>query len=97
LKYFKLQKEIPSPKEKIMIKEINEGVLEFTQLFIEKVLKGYKEVNFEIRAELDRRVRELGDSQILAQWNNFLESKSEAEIQEEVIKLLNLLIVKIRR
>lgn len=75
----------PTPEQKI---------LNFTSLFIEKVLKAQGEVPFEDRLRLETTVRDLGDKEVLDQWNAFVESTSEAEAQEEVKKLLSVLIKK---
>ncbi len=70
----------------------NEKVLDFTKLFIEKVLKAETEVDFETRLKLENAVRNLGDEEILTQWQKFTESKTEAEAQEEVKNLLEMLL-----
>ncbi len=74
----------------------NEKVLEFAKLFIEKVLKAKTEVDFETRLKLENAVRNLDDEEILVQWQKFTESKIEAEAQEEVKNLLEMLVNKIR-
>jgi hypothetical protein len=74
----------------------NEKVLEFTNLFIEKVLKAQTEVGFETRLKLENAVRNLNDEEILAQWQKFTESKTEAGAQEEVKNLLQMLVSKIK-
>lgn len=73
----------------------NVEILSFTQLFIEKVLKAESEVSFEDRLKLENAVRDIGNKDILEQWNKFTESKTEAQAQIEVKNLLGLLINKI--
>lgn len=94
-KYFSSQKELRQTQIALETQQTNEKVLEFTKLFIEKVLKTEIEVDFEMRLELENAVRNLGDEEILAQWNKFVDSKTEAEAQTEVKNLLEMLVNKI--
>jgi hypothetical protein len=96
IKTAKLQKEIFEIKRPIEIQKINEKVLNFTKFFIEKVLKAEGEVDFETRLKLETAVRELNDEEILAQWQKFVNSKTEGEAQQEVKNLLELLVSKIK-
>lgn len=75
--------------------KINEQVLAFAKLFIEKVLKAETEASFETRLQLENAVRNLDDNKIMTQWQKFVESKTEAEAQEEVKNLLSIVIEKI--
>jgi len=95
-KYFALQKELETTKATIKTQQINEKILDFTKLFIEKVLKAETEVGFETRLKLENAARNLGDEEILNQWQKFTESKTEAEAQTEVKNLLEMLIGKIK-
>lgn len=70
-------------------------VINFTKLFIEKVLKAQGEVSFEERLKLENSVRDLQDQEILAQWEKFTSSKTEADAQTQVKDLLSLLTAKI--
>lgn len=74
----------------------NDKVLAFTKLFVEKVLKSGTEVNFETRLQLENEVRNLGNKEILAQWQKFTDSKTEADAQTEVKNLLGILINNIK-
>ncbi len=74
----------------------NSRVLNFASLFIEKVLKAKGEVSFEDRLNLETVVRGLNDPEILDQWNKFVNSKDEAQAQDEVKNLLGLLVQKIK-
>ena len=74
----------------------NEKNLEFTKLFISKVLKAESEVDFETRLTLENAVRNLEDEQILSQWQKFVDSKTDDEAQIEVKNLLEILISKIQ-
>jgi len=95
-RYRVIKKELQETKRPLEIQEINEKVLNFTKFFIEKVLRAEKEVDFETRLKLENAVREIGDPEILAQWQKFIDSKTEIEAQQEVKNLLELLISKIK-
>ena len=95
-RYSAIQKELQEIKIPLEIQEINEKVLNFTKFFIEKVLKAEGEVDFETRLRLETAVRDLDDQEILAQWQRFVDSKSESEAQQEVKNLLELLVTKIK-
>jgi len=96
VKYFSLQKELQEIQAGLGTQKLNEKVLEFTKLFIEKVLKAETEVGFETRLKLENAVRNLNDEEILVQWQKFVESRTEAEAQNEVKNLLEMLINKIK-
>lgn len=96
IKYFVAQKEIQQTQTALEAQKINEKVLDFTKLFIEKVLKTDTEIDFETRLNLENAVRNLEDEKILAQWQKFVESKTEAGAQEEVKNLLEILAGKIQ-
>ena len=97
VRYSTAKKELEEIKNKpLETSKINESVWNFTKFFIEKVLKAEKEVDFETRLELENSVRKLGDEEILAQWQKFVDSKTEAEAQQEVKNLLELLVNKIK-
>lgn len=75
---------------------INRKVLEFTDIFIKKVLKAEGEIDFETRLSLENLVRDLEDETILNQWQKFTESKTPTQAQLEVKNLLEILIGKIK-
>ena len=91
--YKKLQN-IESIKAKV---EVNQKVVDFASMFIKKVLQADKEVDFETRLSLENSVRNLKDDEIIAEWQNFTNSKTEAEAQNSVKKLLGILITKIQK
>ena len=95
-KYFSVQKELNQVQTSLETQKTNEKVLDFAKLFIEKVLKAETEIDFETRLKLENAVRNLGDEEILEQWNKFVNSKTEAEAQEQVKNLLEMLIDKVR-
>ena len=96
VKYFLAQKEIKKMEDVIKARQINEKTLNFTRIFVVKILKAEKEVDFETRLMLENSVRDLENSEILAQWQKFTNSKTESEAQEEVKILLEMLVNKIK-
>jgi hypothetical protein len=94
-KYFDLQKDLEETKQELVDYKFNEKVLDFTNFFIKELLKSEGEVDFEVRLKLENLVRSLDDQEILAQWNNFTNSQTEIESQNQVKNLLELLINKI--
>ena len=78
----------------------NEGrnpFIEFNRLFVEKVLQAEEEVNFDTRLQLENKVRELKDAEMLDQWNRFVNAQDEGQAQIEVKKLLGLLAERMER
>jgi len=96
VKYFSVVKELRQTKTALQTQTTNEKVLEFSKLFIKEVLKAETEVNFDTRLKLETAVRNLGDEEILNQWQKFTESKTEVQAQEEVKNLLEMLVNKIK-
>ena len=96
VKYIFLAKELRQTQTALETQKTNDQVLEFTKLFIKKVLKAETEVDFETRLKLENAVRNLNDEAILAQWQKFTESKTEVQAQDEVKNLLEMLINKIK-
>ena len=94
-KYSEAQKELRETKIALENQWGNEEILGFTKLFITEVLKSETEIDFEARLKLENAVRNLDDEEILIQWQKFTESKTEADAQEEVKNLLEMLISKI--
>lgn len=95
VKYVNTQKILRQTQATVKTQQKDARVLVFTKFFIEKVLKADNEVNFETRLELENAVRNLEDEEILSQWQQFTESKTEADAQEQVKNLLGMLINKI--
>ena len=93
--YASAQRQLTEIQRQLEAQRINERMLAFTQLFIEKVLKSEGEIDFETRLQLVNAVRDIGDEEILAQWQRFTESTNEKEAQQEVKNLLSLLLRKV--
>ena len=96
VKYISLVKELRQTQIALQTQTTNEKVLEFSKLFIKEVLKAETEVNFDTRLKLETAVRNLGDEEILNQWQKFVDSKTEAGAQEEVKNLLEVLLNKVK-
>jgi len=95
--YFRTYKELQTVKSVGANVESNKKVANFALLFIKKVLQADKEVDFETRLSLENAVRELNDEEIMAEWQKFTGSKTEADAQNSVKRLLELLITKIQK
>jgi len=95
LQYISARKEIKKNQNIDTVNKFNEKILSFTRLFIEKVLKSENEIDFETRLQLENAVRAIGDEEILLQWQEFTESSTEEDAQQEVKNLLGLLVSKI--
>lgn len=96
VKYSTIQQELKEMKAALETQTTNEKVLDFTKLFIGKVLKAETEVDFETRLNLENAIRNLGDEEVLTQWQRFTESKTEIEAQDNVKNLLEMLLSKIK-
>jgi hypothetical protein len=97
LNYFETVTELREIKSTQSKTELNEKVINFTSMFIKKVLQADQEVNFETRLSLENAVRDIKDEQIMNEWQKFVESKTEAEAQNSVKKLLEILVSKIQK
>jgi len=97
LSYFMTAKELKEIQSTSTKVELNDKVLDFSSLFIKKVLQADKEVDFETRLSLENAVRDLKDDQIMSEWQNFVGSKTESEAQNSVKNLLGILIGKIQK
>ena len=95
VKYALLAGELRQTQTAAATEKLNAGVLEFSKLFIAKVLKAETEVDFETRLKLENQIRNLKDEKLLSQWIAFVESQTETEAQENVKNLLEMLINKI--
>lgn len=95
--YFNAYNELKAVKSTQAQAELNQKVINFTSLFIKKVLQADKEVDFETRLSLENAVRDLKDEEVIAEWHNFTNSKTEQGAQDSVKKLLEILIGKIQK
>ncbi len=74
--------------------KVNNSVLSFTQLFMNKVLLGTSEVSFEDRLLLENSVRDLNDKDIYSSWKAFTNAKP-GDVQTDFYNLFQLLLKKI--
>ena len=96
LKYYQASKELEELRSGRENAEFNSQIIDFTSLFINKVLQADKEVDFETRLSLENAVRALKDEEIMAEWQDFISSKTEKEAQDNVKKLLGTLMNKMK-
>ncbi len=75
--------------------ELNAKTLEFTRMFVEDILMANTEISFDTRLTLETTVRNLGDQQILEQWQKFTKATTKEEASNQAKNLLNLLVKKI--
>ncbi len=93
--YFLLKVDFSKAQKIIEQERANKKIVDFSNLFIEKVLKSNKDVSFDDRLTLETSVRDLNDGAILLQWQKFTDSKTKEDAQREVKNLLELLLKKI--
>ena len=94
MKTYSLSKALSEAETNAASVHKNEKVINFTRVFIEKVLNADKEVDFNTRLQLENDVRNLKDDEILAGWQKFTESKTNTEAADNVKELLKILISK---
>ncbi|TSC93805.1 MAG: hypothetical protein CEN87_755 [Parcubacteria group bacterium Licking1014_1] len=95
LQYVLAYKQIQETQEEIKTQQLNARIISFLQLFIRDVLKTENEISFEKRLKLENAVRDLNEKEVLSRWEEFTASKTEAEAQERVKNLLDLLVSKL--
>lgn len=66
-------------------------VARFLKLFVEEVLGTNGVVAFEARVQLENDVRQLGDKQIIDQWESLVNATDGEEAQKRALLLLSLL------
>ncbi|PIT89132.1 MAG: hypothetical protein COU27_01950 [Candidatus Levybacteria bacterium CG10_big_fil_rev_8_21_14_0_10_36_7] len=89
------QNELGQARAELARRDFNKKVFNFSSLFVNEVLRAESEVDFDTRLKLENAVRDLGDQEILDQWNAFTNSQTAEESQEEVKSLLGLLMEKV--
>ena len=93
--YYSARKELEGARVTMSTQRYNDMILNFMKMFIKKVIKSDKEVDFDTRLKLENSVRELNDPVILDQWQKFVNSADEAEAQKNVKDLLDMLVDKV--
>lgn len=95
VQYFVQAKEAQKIQQEVVKQKTNVKVVNFLNLFVQKVLKTDKEISFEDRLKLENAVRDINDPEIMAKWEQFTGGTNEAEIQLGVKNLLEVLVNKI--
>ncbi len=93
--YFLQARQTAKLQQQVSAQKTNTKVVNFLNLFIDKVLKTDKEVSFEDRLKLENAVRDINDPELLAKWEKFTGGTNEFEIQKGVKDLLEALARKI--
>ena len=97
VQYSDLQNKLSDAQNELRAYELNTKVLNFQKLFVEEVLGSTEEIDFEMRIQLETAVRDIGDEEILNEWNKFSAGNAtEEEVQHCVINLLILLSDKLQ-
>lgn len=65
-------------------------ILNFVSLFTETVLLAENEIDFETRLKLETSVRNLGNEQILEQWQKFVNSQDKDDAKRQAKQLVHL-------
>lgn len=91
-----VRKQLRIAKETLSVQHTNNSILNFLNLFINKVLKSQGEIDFETRLNLEGAVRGLKDEQVLLAWQSFTNAKTEPEAQTAVKNLLGILVAKLQ-
>jgi len=91
--FLKSQEKICEQREKTQ--NGNAKIINFLNLFIEKVLQSKTDISFEDRLKLENTVRDLNDSEILSLWETFTEAKTADEVQAYCKDLLQALVRKL--
>jgi hypothetical protein len=94
LELFYARQNLAKDEGVIAQRQTDQRVIHFTNLVINKVLNAQGEVSFDDRLALENAVRDTKDAQLLAQWNSFTAAKDESAAQQEMKKLLSLLVAK---
>ena len=74
--------------------QVNKKVLDFRNMFTEKVLLSDKEIDFDTRLSLETAVRALNEPEIFSDWQAFVNSQTKEDATSQAKKLLDLLIQK---
>ena len=92
---FLFRAQLKETEQIVKDQQVNIKIISFINLFVDKVLSGQTEVSFEDRLQLENSVRDINDQEIINQWQKFVKSGIEEESQQNLSKLLKLLVTKI--
>ncbi len=90
-KYYGGVQEMKALANTMAARQYNEKATQFLQMFVKRVIKADKEVDFDTRLQLENAVRDLKDQAILGEWQAFVGSNTESEAQLHTKNLLDLL------
>jgi hypothetical protein len=93
--YYVTRQKLATSENTVKTLQYDQKVLDFTKLFIAKVLKADGDVSFDDRLQLENSVRSINDNTIFDQWQKFINAKTPLEAQIEVKNLLEMLANKI--
>ena len=85
-------REVELAKQKI---QLNESMVNFGNVFIDKVLRSTGEISFDDRLMIENAVRDTKDKDLYDIWQRFVSSQSEEQGREEVKNLLQVIVNKI--
>jgi heme/copper-type cytochrome/quinol oxidase subunit 2 len=74
--------------------QVDKKVLDFRNMFTEKVLLSNNAIDFDTRLSMETAVRALNDPEIFAEWQKFTNSQTQADATAQAKALLQLLIQK---
>lgn len=74
----------------------NTKILTFLRFFVEKVIRADGEVSFNDRLILENLVQGLNNGAISAEWQKFVDSKTNTEAQRNLKSLLDVLIKEVK-
>lgn len=94
LQYFKVKKELTQANQQIVTQQINQKIIIFANLFIDKILLGEGTVSFDDRLKLENAVRDINDPEMFSKWQDFTSSKGDKDAQKSVGNLLKVLFSK---
>jgi len=67
----------------------------FLKFFIDTVLNAQGTISTDQRIKLESDVRQIGDADVLGQWNSFVDSTDAAQAQERAVGLMSLIANKL--
>jgi len=74
--------------------QINKKILDFRNMFTEKILLSNQDIDFDTRLSLETAVRGLNNEEIFSQWKKFTDSQTKEDATFQAKKLLQILIKK---
>ncbi len=75
---------------------LDDQVVSFTNMFVDKVLLSEGDIDFDTRLALEKKVRDLNDQAIFDQWQKFTKSNTTEEASDNVKILLDMLLNKFK-